>query len=851
MAPGVREKLKKRPVNSYSKPPIWQDAMVEVKETFRRIQRVKHSGFTLWDDRTMRSGPDLSRNRLARVKMQAPLSGFNLPSRTLREIENNRSQPPIVSFNHLQNLLGMCRRINAQSLLKERKKNPHDPCLYPVYLRRPVERTATPPRAPAPPPSSSTTPRRSSSVGVDQRRRSSTPPAASGGGLSQTPPGPNNASARKRPQTARPAVEKPPYAYAPRKFTLLLDISNRPAGVAVPPLFPTRPSSAASTPRPASSRSQKEDTLSRPTDQQASKKGHPHVPCLKKVPHDAGTPNLASDRTYDRSSQHSGSLSSFGPIAEAYFNQRPRSAGDNRPISAGEVHSKLPVSRGRAGPNSNRGKSATESHSRSLIVTDLPPQGSMSASPPSGLASPPASDSPNTGYGAVRAPGGGKTRAKTSSNVNSKKDPSIKSGSAAKERPPSRRGSKPLRKNNRKKGSATDSQLPLGVSTPADLSTMDGSDDNLSRKASEESTTKNADRSISPPQRTRSLFPENSDIVEPPEGMPRGMIAPPFIGSTESAEASITNRRSSIASKGPETSQGMSSIIESLFSSETTDESVATKIPEQARHAPAYDEPSPGRPKVSFAAPDRQEKKHGKEPATDLSQSPLDEALERLLSPRYTDTTTSSVHTTNIGHGVHRASGYRYDDGYSSERELTFPIDAPSKGATVSKESSDDDSMRSSTSVRSCSSSLEMQTECERDEGEESDAVGSSRTQQPMSIRHSTGHRATSYRGARNLRDALQDPLSIESEEEQFIHGEPRSPASNVFIKFSANAYQDFKNSMMNCIINDHLENAPDEELDNLFQLYIDLNQSTHHGVLHQVFRDVKLELRRLPRSSS
>ncbi|KAH7331027.1 hypothetical protein KP509_20G012500 [Ceratopteris richardii] len=125
------------------KPAVWQDEMAEVRETFRRVTRARKSqgnyseaavlgrrrGVT--SNGTEVTAPMLSRNRRAKMRSQVP------PGGSLHDVQLGRSESPLVAFNHLQNVAGMCRRIRSQHSITERKKNPHDPFLYPVYLRRP------------------------------------------------------------------------------------------------------------------------------------------------------------------------------------------------------------------------------------------------------------------------------------------------------------------------------------------------------------------------------------------------------------------------------------------------------------------------------------------------------------------------------------------------------------------------------------------------------------------------------------------------------------------------------------------------------------------------------------------
>ncbi|KAI5079149.1 hypothetical protein GOP47_0006820 [Adiantum capillus-veneris] len=821
MAPAVRDKVSQKPANRVEKPAIWQDVMVEVKETFRRIDRVKHSGFTLWDERRMRTGPALSHNRMARVKTQAPLRDFNLPPRTLREIENNRSQPPIVSFNHLQNLLGMCRRINAQSLLKERKKNPHDPCLYPVYLRRPVARPVTPVR----PQRTSMTPRLASSAGTDRCRRSSTPPSAPVSRPS-TPP----ISARKRPHTARPAVDDPPYAYAPRRFTLLLDISNRPAALGPLPAFTTRPPSAVSTPRPGSSRSQKGNSTSKPADQQSNKEPHPHVPPLKKLPIDRGTPKLASDRTFDRSSQQSGSTSSFGPMAAAYFNRRPRSAGDHRPLSAGDVNSERPMSRRQAGPSANQLKPVSESQTRSVALRDLSAPESKSASSQPERVSPTSSSSSSSQTDSSTTTMLDTERSETNTLSHVKGKGSLWSHAKPDERPPSRRGAKPSRK---KKGFVAPSETTLSTTTTTEQSMQEASDDNASGKTSGASTlrggsehAKRSDPVVASSLKTRSFVPD---------GVDSGLKTPRAKPFPSSAEAKISTRRAS--------------------SSFSVGEALDVKLQEPTQPAPASssEEPSPGRPKVSFAAPDVEERKQSKQPMIEIIQPTLDQALDRLESSERAERRSEP---TSSGDFALKTDGSTFQHGDKLQEhnidailrksQRSMALDTASEDEDVDvRDSTDEDSIRTLTCIPSGSSSEMSQAEHEEDD-EDDENGGGLHLAHPHNLQ-----KQFSAAGTRNLREALQQQLPQEREQvdaQEETMGGGDIPTS-VFIKFSADAYIDFKNSMMNLIRNDRLENGPDEALEDLFQYYMDLNPPVHHDVLREVIADIKVELKRMPRS--
>ncbi|MCO5562143.1 hypothetical protein L7F22_015769 [Adiantum nelumboides] len=124
--------------SSRRRPHVWQDDMAEVKETFRRVARARlRQRKGSYDSPPRVTAPTLSRNRRARIRCQVPSGGLQVPVKILQEMQGNRSQSPFVSLNHLQNVLGMCRRIRSQQSLTERKKNPHDSSVHPVYVRRP------------------------------------------------------------------------------------------------------------------------------------------------------------------------------------------------------------------------------------------------------------------------------------------------------------------------------------------------------------------------------------------------------------------------------------------------------------------------------------------------------------------------------------------------------------------------------------------------------------------------------------------------------------------------------------------------------------------------------------------
>jgi len=88
------------------RPFIWQDEMVEVRELFRRVDCVRKSGFTGFS--TWGSPPPsanmLSRDRLRRRRALCSLELSHL----------NYKEAPFESLNHLQNIRGMCTRIQRQ-----------------------------------------------------------------------------------------------------------------------------------------------------------------------------------------------------------------------------------------------------------------------------------------------------------------------------------------------------------------------------------------------------------------------------------------------------------------------------------------------------------------------------------------------------------------------------------------------------------------------------------------------------------------------------------------------------------------------------------------------------------------
>lgn len=88
------------------RPFIWQDEMMEVRELFRRVDRVRKSGFTGFS--TWGSPPPsadmLSRNRLRRRRALCSVELSHL----------NYKEAPFECLNHLQNIRGMCTRIQRQ-----------------------------------------------------------------------------------------------------------------------------------------------------------------------------------------------------------------------------------------------------------------------------------------------------------------------------------------------------------------------------------------------------------------------------------------------------------------------------------------------------------------------------------------------------------------------------------------------------------------------------------------------------------------------------------------------------------------------------------------------------------------
>jgi hypothetical protein len=88
------------------KPFIWQDEMMEVHELFRRVDRIRRSeftGFSTWGSLPP-SADTLSRNRLRRRRALCSVELSHL----------NYKEAPFESLNHLQNIRGMCTRIQRQ-----------------------------------------------------------------------------------------------------------------------------------------------------------------------------------------------------------------------------------------------------------------------------------------------------------------------------------------------------------------------------------------------------------------------------------------------------------------------------------------------------------------------------------------------------------------------------------------------------------------------------------------------------------------------------------------------------------------------------------------------------------------
>ena len=63
-------------------------------------------------------------------------------------------------------------------------------------------------------------------------------------------------------------------------------------------------------------------------------------------------------------------------------------------------------------------------------------------------------------------------------------------------------------------------------------------------------------------------------------------------------------------------------------------------------------------------------------------------------------------------------------------------------------------------------------------------------------------------------------------------------------VQYSADAYTDFKASMMQLIRREKLEQGREgEQLEKLLQHYRVLNPPIHHGLLHEVMMDIRAEL--------
>lgn len=93
-------------LNKIRRPFIWQDEMNEVRELFRRVDRVKRGGFTgfsTWDNEVP-SADTLSRNRLRRRRAQFAVELSHL----------NYREAPFEALTHLQHIRGMCTRIQRQ-----------------------------------------------------------------------------------------------------------------------------------------------------------------------------------------------------------------------------------------------------------------------------------------------------------------------------------------------------------------------------------------------------------------------------------------------------------------------------------------------------------------------------------------------------------------------------------------------------------------------------------------------------------------------------------------------------------------------------------------------------------------
>ncbi|MCO5575636.1 hypothetical protein L7F22_029438 [Adiantum nelumboides] len=319
------------------------------------------------------------------------------------------------------------------------------------------------------------------------------------------------------------------------------------------------------------------------------------------------------------------------------------------------------------------------------------------------------------------------------------------------------------------------------------------------------------------PFKTRSVVPDGFDS---------GLKTPRSKAAPSSVEGKISSRRAS-----------------NLLSVDETPDLKRQELMQPAP-APTSEKPSPGRPKVSFAAPDTEDRKQSKQPMIEIIQSTLDHALDMLVSTERTEReakATSSGDFTEKNTFQHGAKLQEHNTGMVLPKR-SMAIDTASEDDDV-RDSTDEDSVRTLTCIPSGSSSDMSQTEREEDDEDEKNDGGR---------RQGHAHMEEEFVavGRRNLREALQQQLpqkaeQVDAQEETLEEGDI---PSSVFIKFSADAYVDFKNSMMNLIRNDQLENGPEEELESLFQYYIDLNPAVHHAVLHEVIADIKVELKRMPR---
>ena len=94
------------------RPFIWQDEMMEVRELFRRVERVRRgrfSGFSTWDGaskaRVLPSAETLSKNRLRRRRAQCAAELQHL----------NYKEIPYEALTHVNNIRSMCSRIQCQA----------------------------------------------------------------------------------------------------------------------------------------------------------------------------------------------------------------------------------------------------------------------------------------------------------------------------------------------------------------------------------------------------------------------------------------------------------------------------------------------------------------------------------------------------------------------------------------------------------------------------------------------------------------------------------------------------------------------------------------------------------------